>query len=170
MIRVLEWCFRLIAGGAFIYAAITKIAVPCELAMDMYQYHLAPGVLINTGAIILPYVELILGVCLIAGIAPRGAALGISLVLLFFIILLSINTVRGIDFECGCFGDPDGDICNRIALKLQADNPDMDRITFVRIRTCCDIFRDILLLICSGMAFILIHRRLLESQKRFRPE
>jgi len=158
--RILEWLFRLIVGGAFIYAAISKILVPCELAMDMYLFQIAPAYLLNIGAIILPYVELIFGTCLIIGIAPRGAAMGLSLILVLFIVLLSVNVIRGIDFECGCFGDTEKDICNKIALKIKGDNPDMDRVTFVRIRTSCDIIRDIILLFCSIFAQILIHRRL----------
>jgi len=159
-LRILEWILRWIAGLAFVYAATTKILVPCELAMDIYQYHLAPPTLINIGAILLPTVELILGFCLIVGIAPRGAALGISLILIVFIILLSINIVRGIDFECGCFGDIETDFCHHIALKIKANQPDMDQITFVRIRTFCDVLRDILLLVISWSSLILMNRRL----------
>ena len=157
--RVLEWICRLIVGGVFIYAAASKILVPCELAKDMYLYHIAPGSLINIGAIILPYVEIILGICLIVGIVPRGSALGLSLVLLFFIVLLSINFVRGVDFECGCFGDTKTDICNIISVKYQESHPDIDRITFVRIRTACGIFRNIILLGLSGLGLGLIIRR-----------
>jgi len=167
--RLFEWLFRWIAGGVFVYAASLKIMVPCELAMDIYQYQLAPGVLINIGAIILPYVEMILGICLIIGLAPRGAALGISVILVIFIIVLGINLVRGIDFECGCFGDTQTDLCNTFAEWVQKDRPNMDPITFVRIRTACDIFRDILLLGCSVMAFILLDRRKKESSRRIRP-
>jgi len=157
--RVIEWLLRLIVGAVFIYAAISKILVPCELAMDMYLFQLAPGYFINIGAIILPYIELIFGGCLIIGIAPRGAAMGLSLILIFFIVLLSINMIRGIDFECGCFGDTEHDFCNTIALKIKADHPDITQINFVRIRTACDVIRDLILLFFSVFAQILIQRR-----------
>ncbi len=157
--RFLEWFCRWIAGGAFIYAAFTKILVPCELAMDIYQYQLAPEALINIVAILLPTAELLFGFSLITGIAPRGAALGISLILFFFILLLSVNIIRGIDFECGCFGDIEKDICQRIALKFKASDPTMDQITFVRIRTGCDVIRDILLLVITWTSLVLINRR-----------
>ncbi|HPQ39083.1 MAG TPA: MauE/DoxX family redox-associated membrane protein [bacterium] len=165
MTRVLEWFLRWIAGGAFVYAATAKILVPCELAMDIYQYQMAPGVLINIGAIILPYVELILGICLIAGLAPRGAALGITVILLFFMVILSVNLIRGIEFECGCFGDVENDICQKVALSFQADHPDMDRVTFVRIRTGCDIVRDLILVACSLGALLLMQRRMNNSRR-----
>lgn len=159
--RILEWCLRWFAGLVFIYAAATKILVPCELAADIYQYRIAPGAVINIVAIILPSIELVLGACLITGIAPRGAALGITIILGFFLVLLTVNLFRGIDFECGCFGgDIDKDICHRFAVKIQENRPDMDRLTFVRIRTVCDIIRDLVFMTASWGSFILIRRRL----------
>ncbi len=159
--RIIEWCLRWFVGLVFIYAALTKIMVPCRLALDIYQYHLAPGAIINIAAILLPSIELVFGLCLITGIAPRGAALGISLILVFFMVLLTINLVRGIDFECGCFGGtPENDLCHRITLKIQAVRPDMYGLTFVQTRTICDLIRDIIFLAASLGSFILMHKRL----------
>lgn len=158
--RILEWICRWVAGGAFIYAALSKITVPCELAMDVYQYQMAPAMLINLVAIILPSVELIFGLALIMGIAPRGAAAGISIVLSIFIVLLTVNIIRGVDFECGCFGSAERDLCQKIASFFKAANPGMDRITFVRIRTACDVVRDIVLLAAAWISLKLLNRRL----------
>ena len=72
-LRILEWICRWIAGGAFIYAAAAKITVPCELAMDVYQYQMAPAMLINLVAIILPSVELVFGLALIIALAVRSS-------------------------------------------------------------------------------------------------
>ncbi|MBN1879309.1 DoxX family membrane protein [bacterium] len=159
-LRLLEWVCRWIAGGTFIFAAMSKIMVPCELSMDVYHYQMAPGFMINIVAIVLPAVELVLGTALITGFAPRGAALGISVILFFFIIMLTINIIRGVDFECGCFGNPETDICQKIANFFKFDHPDMDRITFVRIRTACDVVRDILLLVAAWASLSLLNRRL----------
>ncbi|MGB3977239.1 MAG: MauE/DoxX family redox-associated membrane protein [bacterium] len=159
--RILEWCLRWFVGLVFVYAALTKIMNPCRLALDIYQYHLAPGAIINIAAILLPSVELVFGLCLITGIAPRGAALGISLILVFFMILLTINLIRGIDFECGCFGgSPESDLCHRITLKIRAVWPQMFGLTFVQIRTICDLIRDILFLSASLGSFTLMHKRM----------
>ena len=54
-------------------------------------------------AIILPFVELIAGLALIIGIYPRSAALIINAMLLVFIVSLTINIIRGHEFDCGCF-------------------------------------------------------------------
>ncbi len=48
-------------------------------------------------------VELVAGVCLITGVAYRGANALVGGLLVFFIILLSINLGRGHAVDCGCF-------------------------------------------------------------------
>lgn len=66
-------------------------------------------VFINFIAIILPFVELFSGLALILGIYPRSAALIVNGMLLGFMIALSINFIRGHEFDCGCFslGNPE---------------------------------------------------------------
>ncbi|MCX8160235.1 MAG: DoxX family membrane protein [Candidatus Saccharicenans sp.] len=95
---------RFIVGGVFIWAAVTKIADPLAFAQDVRNYRLVGQALSFLTAIILPWVELIAGICLIIGIFPRSAALMISVLLLFFIILVAVTMLRGIDVDCGCFG------------------------------------------------------------------
>jgi cytochrome bd-type quinol oxidase subunit 2 len=69
----------------------------------VYGYNLFPEVLINLIAIFLPFVELISGLSLLIGIYPRSAALIINGLLLAFILILTINIIRGHEFDCGCF-------------------------------------------------------------------
>ncbi|MGB9893699.1 MAG: MauE/DoxX family redox-associated membrane protein [Candidatus Saccharicenans sp.] len=95
---------RLIVGGVFIWAAAAKIADPLTFAQDVKNYRLVGQTLSFLTAITLPWVELIAGVCLIIGIFPRSSSLLISGLLLFFILLVTITMIRGIDVDCGCFG------------------------------------------------------------------
>lgn len=95
---------RLIVGGVFIWAAVTKIADPLAFAQDVRNYRLVGQALSFLTAIVLPWVELIAGVCLIIGVFPRSSALLISGLLVFFIVLVAITMIRGIDVDCGCFG------------------------------------------------------------------
>lgn len=95
---------RLIVGGVFIWAAVSKIADPLTFAQDVRNYRLVGQTLSFLTAIVLPWVELLAGVCLIIGIFPRSSALLVSGLLTFFIILVAVTMVRGIDVECGCFG------------------------------------------------------------------
>ncbi len=157
--RIMSFVFRLFAGGIFIWAAIQKIQVPCELAMDIYHYQLAPAYVINLVAIVLPYIEFILGIALILGIAPRGAALGISVILIFFIVLLSINLVRGLNFDCGCFGSAETDWCQIFGKWFQRNHPDLAPTTLARVRIGCDVVRDIIFLFFSVGAYVLSNPR-----------
>lgn len=102
--RVILLLFRLIVGGVFIWAAVTKIADPLTFAQNIKNYQVVGQTLSFLTAIILPYVELVAGLFLIIGIFPRSSALLISSLLLFFIILVVVTMLRGIDVDCGCFG------------------------------------------------------------------
>ncbi len=96
--------FRLIVGGVFIWAAVTKIADPLSFAQDVKNYRLVGQTLSFLTAIFLPWLELIAGVSLIIGVFPRSSALVISGLLVFFIVLITVTMIRGIDVNCGCFG------------------------------------------------------------------
>jgi putative oxidoreductase len=99
----IEILFRWILGATFIYASYYKIMSPVDFAKIIYGYNLFPEFLINLIAIFLPFVELISGLCLILGVYPRSAALIINGLLLSFILVLTINIMRGHEFDCGCF-------------------------------------------------------------------
>ena len=99
----IEIAFRWILGLTFIYASYYKIMSPTDFAKIVYGYNLFPEILINLIAIILPFVELVSGLCLLLGIYPRSSALIINGLLLAFIFILTINIIRGYEFDCGCF-------------------------------------------------------------------
>jgi len=101
--RWIELAARWILGATFIYASYSKILAPAVFAKIIYGYDLFPAFFINPAAIILPFVELIAGLALIIGVYPRSAALVINGMLLAFIVSLSINILRGHEFDCGCF-------------------------------------------------------------------
>jgi len=99
----LIFIFRLIIGMVFIYASIHKIANPEEFAKSIDNYRLLPVFLINIIAIILPWLELIIGLFIIFGIFIKASSFLISLNMLIFTILVLITIIRGIDISCGCF-------------------------------------------------------------------
>jgi len=99
----IELAARLILGVTFVYASYKKILAPAIFAKIIYGYDLFPAVLINLIAIIVPFLELVAGLALIIGFYPRSAALIVNLMLLVFITALSINLIRGHEFDCGCF-------------------------------------------------------------------
>jgi uncharacterized membrane protein YphA (DoxX/SURF4 family) len=52
----------------------------------------------------LPWVEIALGVLLLAGWKIRYVALGAAALLVSFTVILTVTYLRGIDADCGCFG------------------------------------------------------------------
>ena len=99
----IELAARLILGVTFIYASYHKILAPAEFAKLVYGYDLFPHDTINLISITIPFIELISGIALITGIYTRAAALIITGMLIAFIISISINVIRGHEFNCGCF-------------------------------------------------------------------
>jgi putative oxidoreductase len=98
-----ELASRWVLGLTFIYSSYGKILSPADFAKIIYGYDLFPVALINLIAIILPFLQLVAGLALILGTYPRSAVLIVNALLLAFMILLSINLVRGHEFNCGCF-------------------------------------------------------------------
>ena len=94
---------RLVLGGVFIYASLDKIANPAEFAKAIGNYHVLPFGLENLLALFLPWLELITGILLIAGIMVDGATILIISMNIVFIFAISQALARGISIECGCF-------------------------------------------------------------------
>ena len=94
---------RLVLGGVFIYASVDKILHPLAFAKSINNYQILPDRVINLAAIILPWLELILGSLLLFGIWLPGAVTLINLLLTAFFAALLFNIARGLNVDCGCF-------------------------------------------------------------------
>jgi uncharacterized membrane protein YphA (DoxX/SURF4 family) len=101
--RILFIFSRLILGGVFIYACFDKILHPAAFSKAVYNYQILPDVFINLTAIVLPWLELVLGVIFIIGIWMPGAVVMSNLLLTMFTGALLFNLARGLDISCGCF-------------------------------------------------------------------
>jgi putative oxidoreductase len=100
---VIEVLFRYVLGATFLYACVHKILHPDAFAKVIYGYKILPAFSINLLAIALPFFELACGLCFMLGIFPRAAAVIANGMLLIFIIAISYNLARGLQFDCGCF-------------------------------------------------------------------
>lgn len=99
---ILILILRLLIGGLFVWASYDKIASPDEFAIAISNYAFLPDKLVNIWAIGLPWLELFIGVFLIAGIFVEASALISALLYLSFIIALGWALVKGLDIDCGC--------------------------------------------------------------------
>ena len=100
--RSVELVCRLVLGGVFVYASADKILHPVEFSKVVYNYQILPFVVSNFVAMVLPWLELFVGLALIVGVLRFESSLILSVLLLVFIIALSINLFRGVDIDCGC--------------------------------------------------------------------
>jgi len=96
---------RLGLGCMFIMSSVPKIQRPYEFLGSIYGYELVGpnlGVLV---AMVLPWVELLAGVCLVGGVFVGGALLAsIGMGVLFTFVLCSA-LYRHLDISCGCFSN-----------------------------------------------------------------
>ncbi|MBW2050117.1 MAG: DoxX family membrane protein [Deltaproteobacteria bacterium] len=95
---------RLTLGAVFIYASIDKIIHPAAFAKAIYNYQILPDSFINLTAIVLPWLELILGLFLIIALFREGSACIVTVLMLVFFGAMIFNLARGLDIHCGCFG------------------------------------------------------------------
>ena len=97
--------FRVILGIIFIYASYEKILDPAAFSKNIHNYHTTDNLIWveNLVALILPWLELVVGIFLIFGVFLEGATSITIGLYIFFIIILSQAVFRGIDVHCGCF-------------------------------------------------------------------
>ena len=103
--KYILFAFRLVVGGIFIWAGLLKIFDPLGFAESIANYKAFPQVISFFLAMVLPWIEVICGVLLILGIFRSASALLLSGVLAAFLVLIAVTILRGIDIDCGCFGN-----------------------------------------------------------------
>jgi uncharacterized membrane protein YphA (DoxX/SURF4 family) len=107
MKRALLAASRVLVGGIFIWAAVSKISDPRSFGEDIANYQMLPPALVPWLAAAVPGIELVAGGLLVLGVWSRAAATVITGLLLVFIAALSQALLRGINLKCGCFGGAD---------------------------------------------------------------
>ena len=102
--REFEWCARLAVGGIFLWSAAAHLANPYYFLSTVYQYELTSAPVGAVVASVMPFLELLLAVCLLSGACPQPAWLLSSLLLLVFVGVQISALVRDLRISCGCFG------------------------------------------------------------------
>ncbi|OGF14681.1 MAG: hypothetical protein A2W00_03990 [Candidatus Eisenbacteria bacterium RBG_16_71_46] len=98
---------RIAVGLVMLAAALAKIGGPASFAAQIRHFRMLPDGPENLLAITLPWIELLAGLALVAGVRARAAAwlsLGLMAV---FTLAVGQALGRGLDIECGCFGTAD---------------------------------------------------------------
>lgn len=125
---VVTLLLRLAVGGMFVYLGAQKVLVkdPTAFLKALLEYQMFPAdmpVLMNTVAATMPWMEILLGAMLVLGIATRGTALAVFLLLAGFsaAIYLRAQGIAAADqktfcevaFDCGC-GNGVVNVCRKL--------------------------------------------------------
>jgi uncharacterized membrane protein YphA (DoxX/SURF4 family) len=117
-VYIMDILFILIAiqaflGVIFVIAGGTKIFDPAKFVQIVLAYRLLPDHISRVTAIILPWLEVLVGALLVLDIVPATSATVACSLFLLFASAIGINLLRGRrDFSCGCFGADEGEPLN----------------------------------------------------------
>ena len=101
----LRLALRLGLGAVFVYAAYTKLRQSWLLfALSIDSYQMLPEWGVLTLARTLPWLELALGVLLLAGWKLRYVSIAATAILGLFFSVMLVQYFRGAGIDCGCFG------------------------------------------------------------------
>jgi uncharacterized membrane protein YphA (DoxX/SURF4 family) len=95
---------RLALGAMWLYYCVPKLGSPAVNEASVRNFRILSGGMVNTFAYAQPYVELALGLLIIAGLGTRLVAALSGLLLLVYIGGIASLGARGIHITCGCGG------------------------------------------------------------------
>jgi uncharacterized membrane protein YphA (DoxX/SURF4 family) len=103
---------RLGLAAVFLVSGVLKAVDPDATYVAVRAYDVLPRAGVALVAGVLPWLEIALGLVLLAGVATRVAAAVCAALLLVFVAGVTQAWARGLSIDCGCFGgggavDPD---------------------------------------------------------------
>jgi uncharacterized membrane protein YphA (DoxX/SURF4 family) len=119
--RVVRVC-QVVIGLLFAWAALAKLGNLGAFAAQLHNFRVVPIAVENLLALTLPWIELVAALALILNVQARAGAAIVSAMLVVFTLAIVLALVRGLDFECGCFGTSDA---SRVGLAKVAQNVGM---------------------------------------------
>ncbi|MDG1241144.1 MAG: MauE/DoxX family redox-associated membrane protein [Opitutae bacterium] len=107
--RLLVLLARLALAGVFVTAALPKIEDPAAFGISVAAFRVIDSELSAWVALLLPWLELVIGLGILLPVIRRTSGALIALLLLLFITLHLSAWARGLDISCGCFGAETGE-------------------------------------------------------------
>lgn len=113
--RAMTFFTRLLIGLLFVYAGALKVwdvggnqwASP-QFAIDISNFRMVPGDFAILLAVFLPWVEIMAGAALVFRRLYVGGLTVLTILMLIFSGAIIQAMVRGLNVNCGCFGDKGG--------------------------------------------------------------
>jgi len=91
-------------GFVFLRSALAHLANPYFFLSSVYDYQLGGPRMGEAVALVLPHLELVVGVCMIVGLWPRACLSLAAGMFWLFLLIQVIAWMRGLSISCGCFG------------------------------------------------------------------
>jgi Methylamine utilisation protein MauE len=104
VLRTGRYILRFLIAALFLFAAVAKLLDPGAFAQQIANYQLTPWPLTAGLAVLLPALELCVGLCLLFGRWESGALVWTAILLAIFSAALITAIARGLSIDCGCFG------------------------------------------------------------------
>jgi len=103
-VKVFRMILRSLIAIILVWAALSKLGDPVSTYTTLLEYRLpAPGILLKLVAVVLPWLELLCALMLLANFHRRLATLSVSVLFSVFLIMVGQAEVRGLNISCGCF-------------------------------------------------------------------
>ena len=103
--RLVTWVLRLGLAGLYIFAAIPKIQEPWDFSRAIWNFRILPLPVIPPLALWLPVLELLAALAVLTGLLYRGGVFCLAALSAVFAVGIASAMARGLDIDCGCFGD-----------------------------------------------------------------
>lgn len=98
---------RLLLGALLLVAGALKVGHATQLAASIAGFRLLPAAIVGPLALALPYIEILLGGYLLAGLFTRAAAIVAAIQFALYAAAIASAVLRHIPANCGCFGPGD---------------------------------------------------------------
>lgn len=95
---------RLGLGAVMVVAGALKVSDPEAATQAVRAYELLPSGFDSIVGLLLPFLEIAIGLMLIVGYGIRPAAVAAGVFMVIFIAAVSSAWARGLAIDCGCFG------------------------------------------------------------------
>jgi uncharacterized membrane protein YphA (DoxX/SURF4 family) len=103
---------RVLLGALLVAAGGLKVGHAPELAAAIAGFRLLPSAVVGPLALGLPFLELLLGAYLVAGLFTRVTAVVTGIQFAIYSVAVASAVLRHIPANCGCFGPNDAAVAD----------------------------------------------------------
>lgn len=115
-------CVRVLLGALLAYGGFFKLLDIESFGGVIRMYDMLPEAFAPHAAIVLPPLEVLLGIMLVVGYKTRAASLLSMILMGVFAVAIAVNAARGASFDCGCLELGRFGISENISMTLAARN------------------------------------------------